>query len=58
MKKDNKLHIRFHNPNSDEETLKFLTKLIAEIAVEKYLSSKSNNNIYGNTKNDKKRLLS
>ena len=58
MKKGNKLHIKFHNPNSEEETAKFLTKLIAEIAVEQYLSSKSNNNIYGNTKNDKKRLLS
>lgn len=39
MKKDTKLHIRFHNPNSKIETEKYLTKLMATIAVEKYLGS-------------------
>lgn len=38
MKKDNKLHIHFHNPNSDEETAKFLAKLITSVIVDKYLN--------------------
>lgn len=39
LKKGNKLHIDFHNPNSKEETVKFLTKLITTSAVEKCLSN-------------------
>ena len=38
LKKDNKLHINFHNPNSDEETAKFLSKLISGAIVDKYLN--------------------
>ncbi len=54
MKKNNKLHIKFHNPNSRTETEKYLIKLMATIAVEKYLcitdpklyhSTKCDNNI-------------
>lgn len=39
LKKGNKLHINFHNPNNNEETVKFLTKLITSSIVEKYLSN-------------------
>ena len=41
LRKGDKLHINFHNPNSTKETVKFLTRLIANTAVEKNL----NNNI-------------
>lgn len=41
LKKDNKLHINFHNPNSNEDTITFLTKIIATTILEKYLEEVS-----------------
>ena len=39
LKRGNKLYIDFHNPNSKEATVKFLTKLITTSVVEKCLSN-------------------
>lgn len=36
------LHITFHNPNTDEETAKFLTKLIAEKIADKIIQAQAN----------------
>lgn len=36
-KKKSSLHITFHNPNSPENTTKFLTKIIAQELCEHYL---------------------
>lgn len=33
--KKNKLNIKFHNPNGDNDTIKFLTNLVVDIAIEK-----------------------
>lgn len=57
MKKDNKLQINFHNPNSNDEVAKFLTKLVASITVEKYINDISKKNVAW-TENDKAPLFS
>lgn len=36
------LHITFHNPNTKEETARFLTKLIAQNLAEKMIFSQGN----------------
>lgn len=38
MKKTNKIHITFHNPNTNEELAKFLIKFLAEISAEIYIN--------------------
>lgn len=43
LRKSDKLHINFHNPNSTKETAKFLTRLIASTAVEKSLNNSIKN---------------
>ncbi|WP_277668759.1 hypothetical protein [Caproiciproducens galactitolivorans] len=41
MKQGQVLHITFHNPNTDEETAKYLTKLIAENIAEKIIQKQA-----------------
>lgn len=41
MKKQT-IHIMFHNPNTEEETAKFLTKLIAGNIADKIIQSQAN----------------
>ncbi|MGX8700393.1 hypothetical protein [Caproiciproducens sp.] len=40
MKKQS-IHITFHNPNTDEETAKYLTKLIAANIADKIIQAKA-----------------
>jgi hypothetical protein len=41
LKQGRVLHITFHNPNTDEETAKYLTKLIAENIAEKVIEKQA-----------------
>jgi len=37
-----KLNFTFHNPNSEKETVKYITKLLAEVAVSKVIKATGN----------------
>lgn len=49
--KKTKLNIVFHNPNTDEDTIKYLTQVFAEVSLNRVVEElgERNSNTYQNT---------